>query len=277
VRRSGARAACALLALALLGVAPPPAFGPVPPGAMTVLVRCYVSALRAGDYATAFGLLTGRERAYFGAATAFRSVFEADAFALERADLVGARGGARARVYFVRERVAFVDHATDARRELDVTVPLGVVRERGTLAIEDPGKPYRAYATDAQADADGLRVTVKKLDFYPGRVDVVVTFANRGDGFVTLLPYGRSVLRDDRGGVYRPIANRDWTVTDKQLFEGVPLAPSAEYTGSLAFAAPRFGDPRRAWSLTLGPALRAGADAPFALTVAVAPPSSGAR
>jgi hypothetical protein len=63
VSRPGARAACALLALATLGTAPAPAYGPVPSGAMTVLARRYVAALRAGDYATAFRLLTVRERA----------------------------------------------------------------------------------------------------------------------------------------------------------------------------------------------------------------------
>ena len=74
---------------------------------------------------------------------------------------------------------------------------------------------------------------------------MVVTFANLGDNFVTVLPYGKSVLRDDRGGVYRILATKNWTVTDKPLFEGVPLAPNAQYTGSLAFTAPRLGDVKR--------------------------------
>ena len=65
-------------------------------------------------------------------------------------------------------------------------------------------------------------MTVKKVDFFPDRIDVVVTFANLGDTFVTLLPYGKSVLRDDRGGVYRILATKDWTITDKQLYQGVP-------------------------------------------------------
>ena len=63
--------------------------------------------------------------------------------------------------------------------------------------------------SSSSADVSGLRVTVKKVDFYPDRVDVVVTFANLGDGFVTLLPYAKSVLRDDRGGVYRVLATKD--------------------------------------------------------------------
>lgn len=248
-----------------------PRYGPAPRNAQSALVQKYVDAQRAGRYADAYALLTSGERAYFGDADSYRSVFAADGIALRAARIVGARGDERGRVFFVRERIAFTDHAHDAQREAEATVPLGVLSEGGALRIKDPGKPYRAFAADATASASGLRVTVKKVDFYPGRIDVVVTFANTGSNFVTVLPYGKSVLRDDRGGVYRIAASKDWTVTDKQLFEGVPLAPDAQYTGSLAFAAPRIGAGKRAWSLTVAPALREGGDVPFDLTVDIAP------
>jgi hypothetical protein len=99
----------------------------------------------------------------------------------------------------------------------------------------------------------------------------VITFTNLGDNFVTLLPYGKSILRDDRGGVYRILATKDWTVTDKRLYEGIRLAPNSRYTGLLAFSSGRLGDVKRTWSLTLAPALREGADEPFELTVQIAP------
>ncbi len=268
------RALCASGALALAGASPPPLhYGPVPAKSpQTATVRQYVDALRAGRYDRAFALLSADERAYFGNAAAFRSVFAADGYALERATIVGARGDEHGRVYFVRERIAYVDHADDSQRELDATIPVGVVPERGAQRIKDPGKPYLAFAATSSADASGLRVTVKKVDFYPDRIDVVITLTNLGDNFVTVLPYGRSVLRDDRGGVYRLIATKNWTITDKRLYEGVPLAPNAQYTGSMAFATDaRFGDPNRGWSLTLAPALRDGADQPFDVTVAIRP------
>jgi hypothetical protein len=271
-----ARAACAVLSLAFVGAAPArPAlrYGPVPHNAQTAVVKKYVDALRSGHYADAYALLTDEERTYFGNAAAFRSVFDADGFTLESASIVGARGDDRGRVYFVRERLTYVDHASDKRREIVATVPLGVLPEHGALHIKDPGKPYRAFASTSTVSVSGLRVTVKKVDFYPDRIDVVVTFANLGANFVTLLPYGKSVLHDDRGGVYRIFANKDWTVTDKQLYQGVPLAPNSQYTGSLAFTAPRFGDVTRSWSLTVAPALRDGSDAPFEVTVPIAPQS----
>lgn len=267
-----ARAACALSCLVMLGAAPAFRYGPVPVhNAQTAVVQKYVDALRGGNYPGAFALLTDDLRRYYGDVDAYRSVFQADGYVLEQAKIVGARGDDRGRVYFVRENLAYVDHATDKRRRLTAIVPLGVLPEHGALHVKDPGKPYRAFASSSTADASGLHVTVKKVDFYPDRIDVVVTFANTGDNYVTLLPYGRSVLRDDRGGVYRISATNDWTVTDRRLFEGVPLPPGAEYTGSLAFSASRFGDVKRSWTLTLAPALREGADAPFDVTVPIAP------
>jgi hypothetical protein len=272
--RTIARAACALLCVATLGAAPEQQrlrYGPVPNNAQTAVVKKYVDALRTGNFDAAFALLSDDERAYYGNAASYRSVFDADGFALKSASVVGARGDDRGRVYFVRERIAFVDHANDKQREIDATVPLGVLPEHGVLHVKDPGKPYRAFASASAADASGLRATVKKVDFYPDRIDVIVTFTNTGDNFVTILPYGKSVLRDDRGGVYRILATKNWTVTDKKLYEGARLAPNSQYTGSIAFTAPRFGDVKRTWSLTLAPALREGGDAPFDVTVPIAP------
>ena len=274
--RTIARVACAMLCIATLGAAPAaqrPRYGPVPNSPQTAVVKRYVDALRANDYGAAFALLTDDERKYYGGAEAYRSVFEADGIVLKSASVVGARGDERGRVYFVRERIAFVDHASDARREIEATVPLGVLPEHGALHVKDPGKPYRAFASASTADASGLRVTVKKVDFYPDRIDVVVTFVNVGDNFVTVLPYGKSVLRDDRGGVFRVLANKDWSITDKRLYQGVPLAPNSRYTGSMAFSASRLGDVKRSWSLTLAPALREGGEAPFDVTIPIVPNS----
>jgi len=273
--RTFARAACALLCTTMLGATPAPRrpvqYGPVPDNAQTAVVKKYVDALRAGRYDAAFAMLTDDERKYYGDAASYRSVFTADAVVVRRASVAGARGDDRGRVYFVRERIAYVDHATDKTREVDATVPLGVLPEHGTLHVKDPGKPYRAFASASTANVSGLRVTVKKVDFFPDRIDVVVTFANLGDNIVTLLPYGKSVLRDDRGGIYRILATKNWIVTDKPLFQGVPLAPNSQYTGSLAFTASRLGDVKRSWSLTVAPALREGADEPFDVTVPIAP------
>lgn len=269
-----ARAACALAALALLAAAPPgrAAWGPVPAGAQSEVVKRYVDALRAGDYERAYGLLTDEERRYFRDAAAFRSVFAADGYALKSATIVAARGGPAGRVFLVREKLAFVDHRTDRVHQLETDVPVGVLPEHGALHVKDPGKPYRAFASASSADASGLRVTVKKVEFWPDRIAVVLTFANLSDGYVTVLPYGKSVLRDDKGTVYRVLSTKNWALTDRQLFVGIPLAPQAQYTGQLTFtAAGRVDDLARTFSLDVAPALRDGADAPFDVTVGIAP------
>jgi hypothetical protein len=265
-----ARTAAAALSVALLAASP--AYAPAPHDARTALVQKYVDALRARRYADAYALLTGSERAYYGDGASYRSVYDADGIALRSAHVLGARCASAGCVYFVRERMSYVDHANDVTRTLEATVPIGVFSERGTLGIKDPGKPYRAFASNASVDVSGLRVTVKKVEFFPDRIALTVTFVNLGDRFVTLLPYGKSVLRDDHGGLYRIIAVKDWTVTDKRLFEGVPLAPDARYTGAIAFTATRIANRKLRWSLTIAPALREGADAPFDLTVDFAAP-----
>jgi hypothetical protein len=267
-----ARAASLALALALLGAAP--SYAPAPHDARTAFVQKYVDALRARRYDDAYALLDSGERAYFGDGASYRSVYDADEIALRSARVLGARCASAGCVYFVRERISFLDHANDVTRTMEATVPIGVHSERGALRIKDPGKPYRAFASNAATDADGLRAVVKKVEFFPDRIALTITFTNRGDRFVTLLPYGKSVLRDDHGGLYRLIAIKDWAVTDKRLFEGVPLAPNARYTGSLAFTASRITNRTLRWALTIAPALREGADAPFDLTVDFGAPST---
>lgn len=266
-----ARRAGALLAIGLLGAAPTPSASTIPKNAQTALIERYLDAQRGARYDVAYGLLVDSERTYFGDAASYRSVFDADGVVLESSRLIGAEGNTNGRVYFVRERLTYVDHATDLRRELEATVPLGVIREHGVLHVKDPGKPYRAFASVSKFDQSNLRITVKKVEFFPDRIDVVVTFANVGDNLVTVLPYNKSVLRDDRGGVYRILAVKNWAITDKQLFEGVPLAPNAQYTGWLAFSAVRLDKVQRRWSLTVAPALREGSNAPFDVTVAIVP------
>ncbi len=97
----------------------------------------------------------------------------------------------------------------------------------------------------------------------------MVTFANVGHDFLTLLPYGRSVLRDDAGHVYRPIVNTaSWNNTDRRLFLGVHLAADEQVTGVLSFSSPRLDDTARRYTLTVAPNLRAGSAAPFAVDVA---------
>jgi len=237
-------------------------------------VQRYLGAVRAKRYADAFALLDPAQRAYFRTATNFASSFLADAATLTGYTIAGVRADGSAAIVFVREHIELDDPAHDVRVATTVTVPYYVAGRGASARVgESPGRPWRAFATNATATAGGLRVTVRKLALYAHDARVVVTVQNDGDRFVTVLPDGRSVLRDDDGGIYHPVTTQNWAVTDRQFFLGVRLAPNSRYTGALAFATPVLDDRARRFTLTLGPAVRDGADAPFAVDVAgVVPP-----
>jgi len=270
--RRGIAAGAAVL---LLAAAPPQRLDPVPAGPQTALVRRYVDALAARRYAAAYALLDAPARAYFRNARNFASAFTADGFAIASYTLVGSRGNAAFRLYFAREAIRLYDPARDVAATATVTVPYGVIGSDARARIKDLGRPWRAFATSASASAGGLRITVKKLSFYEHAIACVVTFANLGAGYLTLLPYGRSVLRDDAGHAYPLIRNTtSWERTDRRLFLGLRLAADEQVTGVLSFASPRLDDRARRFTLTVAPNLRAGSDAPFALDVAnLTPPA----
>ena len=135
------------------------------------------------------------------------------------------------------------------------------------LRIKDPGHPWKARGVKVEGEKDQLRVTVKKVAFYTHRVQLVLTFANLGERAITLLPYGRTVMRDNLGNVYRIIAVKDWRLTDRELFLGLRLAPSAQYTGSLNFELAGGASEPKSFDLTVAPALRDGADGPSTLDI----------
>jgi hypothetical protein len=241
---------------------------PVPRNAQTGVVQAYLRALRAARYDNAYDLLDSAERAYYRDATNLASVYAADAYRITAFSLLGARGDdVHGRVFFARETARFRDHAHDVDLTVAATVPVGVVSERGGWRIKDPGHPWRAFAAHAAADMNGLQISVKKVSFFTHRIEAVVSFVNRGTTFVTALPYGRSLLSDAGGETYRVIETRNWSLTDKTLFEGLRLAPGAEYTGFLSFACAPLDNTARTFSLTVAPLLLDGADAPFRLDI----------
>ncbi len=262
-----ARGIAAAAAAVMLLAAAPGALDPPPANAQTALVRRYVDAIAAQRYDDAYALLDAPARAYFRTARNYASTYAADGFRLRSYALSGARGDARFRLYLVREAIGVTDPARDAPASAVVTVAYGVLGTGTAARIKDLGRPWRAFAPATRAASAGLRVTVKKVSFYDRSIAVVVTLANVGNGYLTVLPYGRSVLRDDLGSIYRPIVDRTWARTDRRLFLGVRLAAGAQITGVLTFASPRLDDRARRFTLTLAPSVREGAAAPLAVDV----------
>jgi hypothetical protein len=256
-----------MVALIAAAPAPVPKYSPVPQNGQTTAVNTYLRNMQNGAFPAAFAMLNDEARAYYRNAANFRSVFDADGYRIQKFNLLGSRGNAAGRVYFARETASFHDHARDIDATVTATVPVGVISVKGGYRIKDPGHPWRAFAPNTTLKTNGVSVVVKKVSFFSNRIEVIATFANAGDEFVTLLPYRRSVLRDDLGGVYRIIELKNWQITDKALFLGLRLAPSAQYTGFLNFEAPKLDDRARSFTLTVAPALREGGDEPFTLEI----------
>ncbi|MBC5811247.1 MAG: hypothetical protein GIW95_10430, partial [Candidatus Eremiobacteraeota bacterium] len=264
-------AACAAL---LLGAAsPPPAArsGTLSAAARGVL-DAYVNALGAGRYGDAYALLTAEERKYFGSPANYASTFSADRlkigkYKLLRVEVVPPNGV----VAVVSEDVQFFDHAHQVTATATARVAYGLIDEHGKIRVKDPYHPWRAVAPkNATADVDGYRVTIRKLSFFTGRLEVLLTFANLSDATVTALPYGRSVLKDDAGQVQRLIATKIAGLTDKNLYLGLRLAASGQYTGALTFlTADRYAP--KSLQLTVGKMLKDGGEEPFELTLPVVP------
>ena len=228
------------------------------------IVTHYLSALAHRKYDDAYRLLIDKERQYYRSPANFASIFTTDDLHIATYKIVGSKdAGSLGSVWLVRENVSFLDHAHQTHGTATVTVPYGVIVSGSSYRIKDPFHPWKAIRpSGAETVSGGLRVTIRKLSFFPDRIEALLTFANVTNGFVTLLPYGRSVLRDESGRVYHPIATRSPALTDKPLYLGLRLASSAQYTGAINFGVSSSHQPRRL-QLTLAPMLRDGADAPF--------------
>ena len=209
-------------------------------------------------------MLSASERRYFLTAQNFGSVFAADKLTIGKYQVLRVEpAGSLGVVAVVSEKISFIDHGHQVTATATARVAYGLVNEGGAVRVKDPYKPWKAFVpADAAAEVEKLRVIVRKVSFFTGRVEMLITFINRGEGEVTLLPYGRSVLRDDAGKPYRLVDTKLSGLTDRNLRLGLPLASSAEYTGALTFFTPDRFTPR-SLSLTIAPNLRDGDDAPF--------------
>ena len=260
------------LTVSVLGAAPKPTFGPLPGGGQTQAVSAYLTALKRADYPAAFARLSSRDRAYFRNAKNFASIFTADALALRSFKLLGANGDERGRVFFVHESLGFYNHLKNERFKGEVDVLLGALDDHG-WKVRDLGHPWKAYPADATQSVDDLRVQIRKVSYFERRIEIIVNFANLGSSFVNVLPYGKSVLRDDRGNVYRILATKDPVLTDRQLFIGLRLAPNAQYSGALQFETPVLDDAPHALALRIAPFLRDGSDVPGEVSFSAIPAS----
>lgn len=268
IRRPLFRALALALFVPMLLLPRPLAAAQAPSGPAVTAAVVYAVALGSGDYAKAYGLLTGAMQRYYGNVGNYASVWKADRFQITKPQALKTKAVKNATIVAVKAEVAYFDHGAQIERKTRVVLPYVVVKEHGAYRVDDEGHPYRAVVpADASVEHDGAKVTVRKISFFLRRIECTVTFENAGEGFITFLPYGRTVLRDEQG-VYRLYETRDWFLTDRRLFLGLRLATPARYTGALNFQTERRLDDRaRTFSLTVAPALREGGDKPLEFAV----------
>ena len=257
----------ALVVCATLGVARAAQTGKTPAAKVPPVVTQYLAAIKRADYSAAFALLTASEQKYFRSSANFASRFTADQFKIGEFRVDRVESSKAGQVAFVREAVTYLDLRNDKQAVAQLVTPLGIVSEKGSARIKDPGHPWKARGLKVSGEKDQLRVTIKKVEFFAHRVRLALTFANLGDTAITLLPYGRTVMRDDQGNVYRIIQVKDWRLTDRELFLGLRLAPNAQYTGALNFELNDGAADPKSFDLTVAPALRDGAEGPFTVDV----------
>jgi hypothetical protein len=214
-------------------------------------------------------LVRRAERRYFGDVDATIAASSPPmGYALESATICWARDGDDSgRVYFVRERMTptsitppTLRRRTRPRRCRWPSLPRARRAARQGPRQAVPRLRGRRRAIDAVRT---YASTVKKVEFYPGRIDVILTFVERRRELRhRCCRTGKQrAARRSRRHLPHPRNSRTGAMTDKRrLFEGIPLAPNAQYTGWLAFSAPRIDDVKRAWSLTVAPALRDGSE-----------------
>ena len=263
------------LALALFISFASPAYSAAPRGPAVEAALAYARALGTGDYRAAYGMLSRGAQRYFGTTQNYVSVWKAERFSAADFHAVSSMPVRNAQIVAIRETIRYYNHGQGREMRGKLVMRYAVVKESNGYRIADDGHPYRSVTPQSALNRGGVKLTVAELAFFPRRIEVAVTFENDSSSFVTFLPYGRSVLRDE-SHVYQPLITRNWLLTDRQLFLGLRLAPNARYTGQIDFLTTgRLDDRARRFTLTVAPALRQGADQPEEFTLpAIAVPAA---
>jgi hypothetical protein len=235
----------------------------------TRALDAYLGAIQAKHYGAAFALLTKGQQAYFKNERNFASIFIADRWDLHSFKVVqvpeSRDGSAVARVM---ENVTVLDPAHQVPVRVSLPVLYGILSEGGSYRINDRFHPWKSYApANASATKDHFTVTVRKVSYYKDRLELVVTFANTGEGLVTVFPYGRSGLHDEQQRPYALVDSSAAARIDNELFLGLRLPIGAQYTGVLAFLLPPEAGAASRLDLSVGPVLREGEDEPFSVAL----------
>ena len=133
--------------------------------------------------------------------------FTADGFAIASYALVGSRGNASFRLYFAREAIRLRDPARDVAASSHRHGSLRRDRLGCARAHQGSGPSVARVRNDGVGDGGRPARHREEAFVLRTRHRVRRDVCQSRHGFLTLLPYGRSVLRDDAGHAYPLIRN----------------------------------------------------------------------
>jgi hypothetical protein len=256
-----------LSCLALLGASPqavaPQAVQRTDASAMAV--TGYINALSAGDYQTAYSLLTAAQQRYFGNVRNFASNATAAQTKIGKFTFESALSHGSIVEVVIREDVTFFDIATQQLVKASVREPYFALREGSAWRVKQLYQPWKSYAPNATAKTRGVSVTIARIEFYDKRVKVDCAIRNNSSTGVQILPLDKSVL-DAGGERIAAMKEPQFPLNDIGFFEGLRLEPGHQAVGFINFPLARRDEAMR-FMLALGPALQDGADQTFEVVV----------
>jgi len=258
-----------VLALALLGASPP--IAPGEPGEQVdthaiAAVTQYVTALSHNDYASAYALLTSAQQHYFGNVNNFASNARATQYAIHKFEIVSALPHDQVVEITVSQQATFVNAATGAVVSGAVKEPYFALLENGAWRVKQLYQPWKSYAPNITGSAQGIAITVHRIEFYDKRIQIDCTIRNGSTTPAQVLPLGKSVL-DDGAAKVPALNDATFPLNDLGFFEGLRLLPGHQASGYINFPVARKKDQEQTLTMTVAPAIFDGAEQPFGVVV----------
>ncbi|MBV8170671.1 MAG: hypothetical protein JO219_01940 [Candidatus Eremiobacteraeota bacterium] len=258
--------ALAATALWLLAATPSPAPAVKPDPGAVAAVNAYVGALSHHDFHAAYALLDPAQQSYFGNVQNFASNTLSTQYTIQKFSLISALPHQNVVEFTVRETVSFLDVNTKSKVNAVVKEPFFALRANDTWRVKQLYQPWKSYAPEVSGSAQGITVTVHRVQFYDKRIQVDCSVANTSPNPVQVLPLGKSVL-DDGAAKIPALNSADFPLNDVRFFEGLRLLPRQDASGYINFPVTQKKDEDQTFTLTVAPAIFDGAEQTFPIVV----------
>mgnify|MGYP000974880382 CR=1 FL=1 len=204
------------------------------------VINQYYEAIKAGNYSTAYNLMTDVGQKYYGTVENFKSTFEVSGIKIVVFTTM--------EVKIDKDKAAVKNGITYTGTGIMSKVPVekretkknGLTKEKGKWKVDVKFGPYRSVLVKKTVEAHNLNVVVYAIDLYPDFVSVSLSFKNAGKEDIMILPYNaKTCLIDDSNNTF-PTVELPY-VLDANLYKGVTLESENTVAGFINF----LGSPAR--------------------------------